>query len=124
VAVVLKPEQIDCIAPDRTPQELVALQRILASNRDRLRRASAHFALLAGETRLKILAVLRHSGELCVCDLATVLEMTPAAVSQHLSRLRAGGLVQARRDGMSTFYRCCGSSGTPPAVPVLTGEEG
>ena len=28
-----------------------------------------------------------------VCDLATVLEMTPAAVSQHLSRLRAGGLV-------------------------------
>lgn len=122
--MVLKPEQIDCIAPDRTPQELVALQRALASNRGRLRRASEHFALLAGETRLKILAVLRHAGELCVCDLATVLEMTPAAVSQHLSRLRAGGLVQARRDGMTTFYRCCGSSGTPPAVPVLTGEEG
>lgn len=122
--MVLKPEQIDCIAPDRTPQELVALQRALASNRDRLRRASEHFALLAGETRLKILAVLRHAGELCVCDLATVLEMTPAAVSQHLSRLRAGGLVQARRDGMTIFYRCCGSSGTPPAVPVLTGEEG
>lgn len=122
--MVLKPEQIDCIAPDRTPQELVALQRALASNHDRLRRASEHFALLAGETRLKILAVLRHAGELCVCDLATVLEMTSAAVSQHLSRLRAGGLVQARRDGMTTFYRCCGSSGTPPAVPVLTSDEG
>ena len=122
--MVLKPEQIDCIDPDRTPQELVALQRALASNRDRLRRASEHFALLAGETRLKILAVLRHAGELCVCDLATVLEMTPAAVSQHLSRLRAGGLVQSRRDGMTTFYRCCGGSGQPPPVPVLTPEEG
>jgi len=59
-------------------------------------------------------------------NLATVAakQGQPAAVSQHLSRLRAGGLVQARRDGMTTFYRCCGSSGTPPAVPVLTGEEG
>jgi len=117
-------DQVDCIAPDRTPQELVALRRTLASNRDRLRRASEHFALLAGESRLKILALLRHSGELCVCDLATVLEMTPAAVSQHLGRLRAGGLVVARRDGMTTFYRCCGSSGPPPAVPALTSEEG
>jgi DNA-binding transcriptional ArsR family regulator len=117
-------DQIDCIAPDRTPQELLALRRTLARNRERLRRASEHFALLAGESRLKILALLRHSGELCVCDLATVLEMTPAAVSQHLARLRAGGLVVARRDGMTTFYRCCGDAGTPPAVPVLTGEEG
>jgi DNA-binding transcriptional ArsR family regulator len=117
-------DQVDCIAPDRTPQELVALRRMLASNRDRLRRASEHFALLAGESRLKILALLRHSGELCVCDLATVLEMTPAAVSQHLGRLRAGGLVVARRDGMTTFYRCCGPSGPPPEVPALTSEEG
>lgn len=122
--MALNSEQIDCIAPDRTPQDLLALRHALASSRDRLRRASEHFALLAGETRLKILAVLRQAGELCVCDLATVLEMTPAAVSQHLSRLRAGGLVQARRNGMTTFYRCCGSSGTPPEVPVLSGGEG
>ncbi len=122
--MVQRSEQVDCIAPDRTPEELLALRRTLARNRDRLRRASEHFALLAGESRLKIIALLRHSGELCVCDLATVLEMTPAAVSQHLGRLRAGGLVVARRDGMATFYRCCGESGAPPAVPVLTNEEG
>lgn len=118
------PEVVDCIAPDRTSQELLALRRALASNRVRLRQAADHFALLAGETRLKILALLRHAGELCVCDLATVLEMTPAAVSQHLGRLRAGGLVQARRDGMTTFYRCCGAPGSPPAVPTLNVEEG
>jgi DNA-binding transcriptional ArsR family regulator len=105
-------------------QELVALQAILARNRVRLRRAAEHFSLLGGETRLKILALLRHAGELCVCDLATVLEMTPAAVSQHLSRLRSGGLVAARRDGMTTYYRCCGEAGPPPPIPVLIGEEG
>lgn len=121
--MALNPDRVDCVAPDRTVQELVALQGVLASNRVRLRRAAEHFALLAGETRLKILALLRHVGELCVCDLATVLEMTPAAVSQHLARLRAGGLVQARRDGMTTYYRCCGEAGPPPPVPALIVDE-
>jgi ArsR family transcriptional regulator len=96
----------------------------LSRKGDRLRRTSAHFALLAGETRLKILALLRHAGELCVCDLATVLEMTPAAVSQHLSRLRGGGLVKARRDGMTTYYRSCGSPDAIPTVPLLESDEG
>ncbi len=120
----VSPVRVDCVAPDRTMAELVELQEILARNRSRLRSASEHFALLAGETRLKILALLRHAGELCVCDLATVLEMTPAAVSQHLARLRAGGMVQARRDGMTTYYRCCGEAGPPPPVPALNVDEG
>jgi DNA-binding transcriptional ArsR family regulator len=74
-----------------------------------------HYALLAGETRLKIISLLSGSGELCVCDLASVLEMTPAAVSQHLSRLRSGRLVQSRRDGMTIYYRLTeGTDGLPP----------
>jgi DNA-binding transcriptional ArsR family regulator len=112
-------ERVDCVAPDRSPEELGSLRRELALNGAGLRRASEHYALLAGETRLKILALLRHAGELCVCDLATVLEMTPAAVSQHLSRLRGGGLVEGRRDGMTTYYSCCGSPNEGPAVPTL-----
>ncbi len=75
---------------------------------------AAHYSLLAGETRLKIITLLTGSGELCVCDLASVLEMTPAAVSQHLSRLRSGRLVQSRRDGMTIYYRMTeGADGLP-----------
>jgi DNA-binding transcriptional ArsR family regulator len=88
-----------------------------------MRRASEHFSLLAGETRLRILALLQYAGELCVCDLATVLDMTPAAVSQHLGRLRIGGLVVARRDGMTTYYRCTGASTEIPCVPALVPES-
>ena len=76
-----------------------------------------HYALLAGETRLKIISLLGDSGELCVCDLASVLEMTPAAVSQHLSRLRSGRLVQSRRDGMTIYYRLSEDIGGLPALP-------
>jgi DNA-binding transcriptional ArsR family regulator len=84
---------------------LAALRAEIARHASALRRTSEHFALLAGETRLKIIHLLGNSGELCVCDLATILEMTPAAVSQHLSRLRSGRLVGSRRDGMTIYYR-------------------
>ncbi len=115
-------EILDCVAPDRSSHELVAFREALKVNNRNLRSAAAHYALLAGETRLKILALLRHAGELCVCDLATVLDMTPAAVSQHLSRLRGGGLVEARRAGMTTYYRCLGDSCPLPEVPALARE--
>jgi ArsR family transcriptional regulator, lead/cadmium/zinc/bismuth-responsive transcriptional repressor len=104
----------DCVSPDRSPDELAALRQSLAARAKPLRRMADHYSLLAGETRLKIITLLTGSGELCVCDLASVLEMTPAAVSQHLSRLRSGRLVQSRRDGMTIYYRMAeGSDGLP-----------
>lgn len=89
---------------------------MLAARANRIRRMADRYALLAGETRLKIIALLTDSGELCVCDLASVLEMTPAAVSQHLSRLRSGRLVQSRRDGMTVYYRLTKDTDGQPAV--------
>lgn len=97
--------RLDCVSPDRSPEELRTLREMMAHHATRLRRTSEHFALLAGETRLKIIHLLGDCGELCVCDLATILEMTPAAVSQHLSRLRSGRIVGSRRDGMTIYYR-------------------
>ncbi len=97
--------KIDCSAADQQPGKLMALREALARQRVPLQRMAQHYALLGGETRLKILALLGRTDELCVCDLAKVLEMTPAAVSQHLSRLRAGNLVKSRRDGMTIYYR-------------------
>jgi len=78
-----------------------------------------HYALLGGETRLKIIALLERVGELCVCDLARVLEMTPAAVSQHLSRLRAGSLVSSRRDGMTIYYSLSAHARATVTAPNL-----
>lgn len=115
---------VDCVAPNRTAGELEEFRRWLEASRNGVRRTAEHFALLAGETRLKILVLLRHAGELCVCDLASVLDMTPAAVSQHLGRLRTGGLVIGRRDGMTTYYRCTRDSDRIPPLPVHATPEG
>jgi DNA-binding transcriptional ArsR family regulator len=111
--------QLECVSPDRSSEELSALKGWLAVDAQRLRAASEHFALLAGETRLKILVLLDETGELCVCDLATILEMTPAAVSQHLSRLRSGRLVRSRRDGMTVYYQLADKAGLNSLVPEL-----
>ncbi|MFW9778998.1 MAG: ArsR/SmtB family transcription factor [Candidatus Heimdallarchaeota archaeon] len=58
---------------------------------------SGFFRLLAGDTRIKILVAL-SKGELCVCDLSDVLEMSVSAISHQLKELREGGLVKYRRE--------------------------
>lgn len=61
------------------------------------------FSALGDPTRVRILDVLAH-GELCVCDLAAVLELSQSAVSHQLRLLRGLRLVRPRRDGRVVFY--------------------
>ncbi|MCK5378230.1 MAG: helix-turn-helix transcriptional regulator [Acidobacteria bacterium] len=113
-------DRIGCVDPARSVEDLEHLRRRLAENDALLRSRSDHYLLLGGATRLKILALLECAGELCVCDLAMILEMTPAAVSQHLGRLRSAALVAPRRDKMTIFYRRTDSDLLPPlCFPAL-----
>ncbi len=70
---------------------------------DEVARAVEVLRLLADPTRLRIL-VLLQGAELTVGELARELGRAVPAVSQHLAKLRAAGLVVARRDGTSVHY--------------------
>lgn len=61
--------------------------------------------LAGNSTRLKLLYLLDSMNELCVCDLAEMLGVSVSAVSQHLSKLKAYGLVTPRRQAQTIFYR-------------------
>lgn len=61
-------------------------------------------ALAGNEVRLKILFLLAQEQELCPCDLGDILEMTIPAVSQHLRKLRDGGVIRSRKTGQTVFY--------------------
>jgi DNA-binding transcriptional ArsR family regulator len=61
------------------------------------------FKVLGDPSRLRILTAL-GAAELCVCDLAAVLDMSQSAISHQLAVLRGARLVRARRDGKSMFY--------------------
>jgi len=53
---------------------------------------------------MKMLYLLEEENELCVCDLADILEMTIPAVSQHLRKLKDGNILQTRRNGQTIYY--------------------
>jgi len=59
--------------------------------------------LLANEQRLLILCRLTQ-GEYSVGQMVELCAQSQSSVSQHLGRLREGGLVKARRDGTTIYY--------------------
>ncbi len=65
------------------------------------------FALLADPTRVRMLWALRDE-DLDVATLAEIAGCRPTVASQHLSKLRFGGLVEATRDGRRMIYRLRG----------------
>jgi DNA-binding transcriptional ArsR family regulator len=68
--------------------------------------AASTLKAMASETRLMILCAL-STGELPVHRLAELTDQSQSAVSQHLSKLRAAGLVDSRREGQTIYYRSC-----------------
>jgi ArsR family transcriptional regulator len=64
---------------------------------------SDFFKILGDSARTKIIWALDES-EMCVCDLAVLLNMTKSAVSHQLRSLREANLVKNRREGKNIFY--------------------
>ena len=60
---------------------------------------SEMFKVLAVETRVKIIEILKSNGPLGAKRISEMLGITPAAVSQHLKILRQSGLVRSERKG-------------------------
>jgi DNA-binding transcriptional ArsR family regulator len=71
--------------------------------------------LLGNEKRLLILCFLSVRGEMTVGELVDVVKLSPSALSQHLARLRADGLVTFRRTSQTLHYRIA----DPRALQVL-----
>lgn len=64
---------------------------------------SEFFKVFGDSTRIKILYVLSQS-EMCVCDIATLLQMGQSAISHQLRILKQMRLVNFRREGKTVFY--------------------
>jgi DNA-binding transcriptional ArsR family regulator len=79
----------------------------LQINQQRLSDLSQVLVLTGNEVRLKILFLLNQEKELCPCDLSDILGMSIPAVSQHLRKLKDGGIIQFRKTGQTIFYALC-----------------
>jgi len=61
------------------------------------------FKIFGDTTRIKILYVLLEA-EICVCDIAQMLNMSMSAISHQLRVLKQARLVKYRREGKTVFY--------------------
>lgn len=86
-----------------THEDLLKIVRNDFPNEERLNDLAELFKAFGDPTRIRILFVL-FEAEVCVCDLAAALNMTPSAVSHQLKLLRGMKLIKSRREGKSIFY--------------------
>jgi ArsR family transcriptional regulator, lead/cadmium/zinc/bismuth-responsive transcriptional repressor len=61
------------------------------------------FKVFGDTTRVKIISAL-FEAEMCVCDIAELLHMTPSSISHQLRVLRQARLVKHRKEGKVVFY--------------------
>lgn len=64
---------------------------------------STFFKILGDNTRVKIIFALDHN-EMCVCDIANVLNMTKSSISHQLSYLKDLNIVKSRKSGKEVYY--------------------
>jgi DNA-binding transcriptional ArsR family regulator len=90
--------------------DLPKAERLRASrpSEQEARALAADFRALGDPTRLTVALALREGSELCVCDLAWIVERAENLVSHHVRALRAAGLADYRRDGKMALYSLTG----------------
>ena len=96
-------EQIECCDFNEIHEDLLKIVNDTMPEETELYDLAELFKVFGDSTRIRILFVL-FEAEVCVCDLAKVLNMTQSAISHQLRILKANKLVNSRREGKSVFY--------------------
>jgi DNA-binding transcriptional ArsR family regulator len=60
---------------------------------------------LSDETRLEIVGLLRHGGELCGCDFEKMIDKSQSTISRHLKKLELADIVESRKEGVKLMYK-------------------
>lgn len=93
-------KQADCQAQNL---ELVKKIKDKMLSREVFFNTAEFFKVMGDCTRIRLLWALDES-EMCVCDLAVLLNMTKSAVSHQLKTLKKAKLVKSRKSGKNVFY--------------------
>jgi DNA-binding transcriptional ArsR family regulator len=100
---------VTAVDPDTCTDRIVDHDRVAAARARMIPAAEANkltelFRLLGDATRVQILYALVEVGELCVCDLAAVVDAPETSVSHALRLLRTAGVVRNRKSGRMVYY--------------------
>lgn len=100
VDITLVPKQKR--APGERCCEPVALPDVDAAGAERI---AVVAKALADPIRVQLVDVLRkHAGEVCVCELEPLFEISQPTLSHHLRKLREAGILGVERRGLWAYY--------------------
>lgn len=94
---------VDCCEFYQVHEDVVKTVKEKMPDEDELYDLAEIFKVFGDSTRIKILYVL-FEAEMCVCDIAQLLNMTQSAISHQLRILKQSKLVKNRREGKAVFY--------------------
>lgn len=94
---------VECCDFYQVHDDVVKAVREKMPDEDELYDLAEIFKVFGDSTRIKILYVLFEQ-EMCVCDIAQLLNMTQSAISHQLKILKQSRLVKNRREGKAVFY--------------------
>lgn len=93
-----------CIRVLADPAQIKDCKHALNRLEENLDGIAKVFNLAGNPARFKILFLLHKEGQMCPCDLSDVLDISVGGVSQHLRKLKDGGLVKDKKVGKTIFY--------------------
>ncbi|MDE3234462.1 MAG: helix-turn-helix transcriptional regulator [Bacteroidota bacterium] len=93
-----------CIRLYADPVQIKACRKKVENTANAFSQTSSVLSLAGNDIRLKILYLLEEEKELCPCDLSDILNMSIPAISQHLRKMKDGGIIKARKEGQTIFY--------------------
>jgi len=91
--------EVECVDPERVAAVLARLP-----DGHVFQDLAESFRVLSDPGRLRLISALLEGGELCVCDLAAVSDLSQTAVSHNMRLLRSHRLVRYRKQGRNVYY--------------------
>jgi len=92
-----------CVGPHFTDKEFGLIKKNI-NQLEGLDTLAGLLSVVGNAVRLKIVYLLYAHHELCVCDLAEILQMSDSAISQHLRKLKDKLVVKSRKDSQTVYY--------------------
>lgn len=99
----MEKSKVDCCDSTHVHESLVDKVMKAMPEEETLYDLAELYKVFGDSTRIKILYVL-FEAEMCVCDIASLLNMSQSAISHQLRVLKQSKLVKNRRDGKTVFY--------------------
>jgi DNA-binding transcriptional ArsR family regulator len=93
-----------CIRVFADKNQIIKCKDEISLVKDSIETTSNVLSLTGNKVRLKILYLLNSEIKMCPCDLSDVLDMTVPAISQHLRKLKDGGIITNVKVGQTVFY--------------------